>query len=124
NRDRYAYALHHSQSFANGWTGGFNVNRVSDDRYYSDLSTNVAFTSSTALPMEFTLSRGGTWGTGTYTFTGFAQKWQTLQTDPLAPITPPYDRLPQLTLSAFRQDVYKTDLDLLASYVDFHHPTL
>ena len=59
-----------------------------------------------------------------YALSAFAQSWQTLQTDPLAPIVPPYNRLPQLTLSAFRQDVLKSDFDLLTSYVDFQHPTL
>jgi LPS-assembly protein len=125
HRDRYGYALRHSQGFSNGWSGGFNINRVSDDRYFSDLSSNVALTSTTTLPMEFTLGRGGTFGNaGTYGFSALAQKWQTLQTDPLAPITPPYDRLPQLTFTAFKQDLYRTDVDLLTSYVDFHHPTL
>ena len=123
-RDRYAYFLRHTQTFPGGWSGGLNVNRVSDERYFTDLSTLVAFTSQTTLPIDAVISRSGAWGDGSYGFTAFAQRWQTLQTDPLAPITPPYDRMPQLTFTAFRQNVLRTDFDLLTSYVDFKHPTL
>ena len=123
--DRYAYFIKHSQTFTNGWWSTLNVNRVSDDTYFRDLSTLIALTSQTLLPREGTLGRGGTWGdTGTYTFTALAQSWQTLQTDPLAPLTPPYNRLPQLTLTAYKQDVLHSDLDVLGSFVSFDHPTL
>jgi LPS-assembly protein len=123
-RERYGYFLKHAQSFGDGWSGALNVNRVSDDRYFTDLSTLVAVTSRTTLPNEGVLSRTGNWGDGTYTFSALAQQWQTLQTDPQALLTPPYNRMPQLTLSGYRQDVLKSDLDVLASYVDFQHPTL
>jgi LPS-assembly protein len=124
-KDRYAYFFRHGHTFANDWVGALNLNRVSDDRYFADLSTLVAVTSRTALPNELVLARSGTLGDeGSYTFSAVAQRWQTLQTDVLAPITPPYNRMPQLTFTAFRQDVLKTDIDVLASYVDFDHPTL
>jgi LPS-assembly protein len=123
-RERYGYFLKHAQSFGDGWTGAVNVNRVSDDRYFTDLSTLVAVTSRTTLPNEGLLARTGNWGDGTYTFSALAQQWQTLQTDPQALLIPPYNRMPQLTLNGYRQDVLKSDLDVLASYVDFQHPTL
>jgi LPS-assembly protein len=122
--DRYGYFLKHSHSFPNGWSSALNINRVSDDRYFTDLSTLVAVTSRVTLPNEGMVARSGEWGDGTYTFSALAQQWQTLQTDPRAPLTPPYNRVPQLTLSGFRQDLLKSDVDLLASYVDFHHPSL
>ena len=123
--NRSAYFIRHSQTFPNGWYGVLNLNRVSDDTYFRDLSTLIALTSQTLLPREGTLSRGGTWGdSGTYAFSALAQSWQTLQTDPLAPLTPPYNRLPQLTLTAFRQDVLRSDFDMLSSFVAFEHPTL
>jgi LPS-assembly protein len=124
-RDRYGYFIKHAQTFSNGWSGSLNVNRVSDDKYFTDLSTLVAITSQTTLPNEGLLTRSGSWGTaGNYSFSAFAQRWQTLQTDTLAPITPPYNRQPQLSLTAFHQNLARTDFDLLASYVDFDHPTL
>jgi LPS-assembly protein len=124
-RDRYGYFITHTHTFANDWTAGLNLNRVSDDRYFTDLSTLVAVTSRTTLPTEALLGRSGAWGDeGSFTFSAIAQRWQTLQTDVLAPITPPYNRMPQLTLTAFRQNVLKSDFDFLASYVDFDHPSL
>ena len=123
-RTRYGYFLKHAHAFSNGWTGALNVNRVSDDRYFTDLSTLVAVTSRVTLPNEAVLARTGTWGDGTYAFSALGQQWQTLQTDALAPVTPPYNRMPQITLTGFRQDLLKSDLDVQASYVDFNHPTL
>jgi LPS-assembly protein len=123
-RDRWAYFLKHTQSFANGWSGALNLNRVSDANYFTDLSTLISLTSQATLPNEATLSHGGTWGQGSYSFSALGQQWQTLQNDPLAPITPPYNRLPQLTWSGFRQDILKSDLDVQSSFVAFSHPTL
>ena len=80
---------------------------------------------SSDLTREASLSRSGTWGAaGTYALGGLVQGWQTLQTDPLAPLTPPYSRRPQITLNARNPDTFGADFDLQSSYVDFHHPTL
>ncbi len=51
------------------------------------------------------------------------QSFQTLQ-DPLAPVTPPYARVPQVTLNVNRQTDYHFDLGLQGEYVDFDHPFL
>jgi LPS-assembly protein len=124
-KDRYGYFIKHGHALPNGWGAALNINRVSDDRYFTDLSTHVAVTSRTTLPNEGILAKSGLWGdSGSYAFSAMAQRWQTLQTDAAAPITPPYNRQPQLTFSAFRQDVLGGDLDLLSSYVDFDHSTL
>jgi LPS-assembly protein len=121
---RWGIFTKHAQDFGNNWTGALNFNRVSDNTYFTDLSTLVAVTSRTTLPTEGVLARTGNWGDGNYTFSTLAQRWQTLQTDPQAPVTPPYNRLPQLTLTGFRQDLLHSDLDVLSSYVYFQHPTL
>jgi LPS-assembly protein len=123
-RERWGLFTKHAQDFRNGWTGAFNFNRVSDNTYFTDLSTLVAVTSRTTLPTEGLIAKTGDWGDGDYTFSALAQRWQTLQTDPQAPITPPYNRMPQLTLTGYRRDLLKSDLDVLTSYVDFQHPTL
>lgn len=117
--DRHAFALRHQQNFGSGWAGSLNLQRVSDDAYYRDLSTQIAVTSQTNLPRE---------GTLTYTapglgFSARVQRFQTLQ-DPLAPIVPPYHRTPQLTLAAAKPNIYSTNLALASEYVDFRHPTL
>jgi LPS-assembly protein len=51
------------------------------------------------------------------------QKWQTLQ-DPLAPIVPPYDRLPQVTYTRGKTGVGPFDGALGAEFVRFKHDTL
>ncbi len=123
SQDRYALFLKHTQSFANGWSGTLNLNQVSDDQYFTDLSTQIALTSQSTLPREGTLSRGGSWGAGgVYGFSALVQRWQTLQTDPLAPITPPYNRQPQLAFTAQNHDVFYSDFDFIGSFVGFDHP--
>ena len=52
------------------------------------------------------------------------QSYQTLQ-DPLAPIVPPYHRVPQLDIAATRNDIGGLlDLALPAQYTYFTHETL
>jgi LPS-assembly protein len=124
NDRRWAYSLRHNQAFSNGWSGALNLLRVSDNTYFTDLSTQIALTSQVQLPSDLTLGRSGAWGsTGSYWFSGLVQNWQTLQPDPLAPVTPAYNRLPQLTVSA-RQDVKHSEFDFYGQYVGFDHPTL
>jgi len=122
---RYALFAQHRQVLPYDWYGTLNLQKASDDTYFTDLSTQINLTSQVLLPREGVLSRSGTWGrTGLYGFTAHAQRWQTLQADPLTPITPPYNRLPQLTLTAQNTGILASDFDLLSSYVNFDHPTL
>jgi LPS-assembly protein len=116
---RHFLALQHQQNLGNGWTGSLNLQRASDDNYFRDLSTLVASTSLTFLPREGTLS----YAKAPWNFTARIQGYQTLQ-DPLAPVVPPYSRLPQLLLNASKPDVYGADLALASEFVDFSHPTL
>ena len=121
---RWAYNLNHKQTMPSGWFGTLNLQKVSDDTYFTDLSTQIAATSQVLLPREGELGRNGSWGgTGNYGFTAQLQRWQTLQADPLAPVTPPYNRLPQLTLNAGRENVLQSDFDFYGHYVGFDHPT-
>lgn len=123
--DRSAVFLKHSQTLPHGWGGSINLQRVSDDKYFTDLATLPTVTSQAVLPREGVLSRGGTWGQGgTYGFSALVSRWQTLQVDPLSPVTPPYNRQPQLTLAAYNQNVLRSDFDFIGNFVDFNHPTL
>jgi LPS-assembly protein len=104
--------------------GGLNLNKVSDDNYFRDLSTRINLTSQTTLPREgFVTYNGGWWGSGTYSATARIQTYQVLQ-DPEAPITPPYGRTPQFTLTTLRQDAAGFDFRSAEEFVDFSHPTL
>lgn len=124
SRDRWGLFTKHQQQFGN-WGSTLNLNRVSDGNYFTDLATLVAVTSRVFLNNDVTFSRGGAWGdSGTYGFSAFAQRWQTLQADPRAPLTPPYSRMPQLTLGAQRPGTGWGDLDLTGSYTAFDHQSL
>lgn len=124
-RDRWGFFSKHQQQFSNSWNGALNINRVSDGKYFTDLSTQVAVTSQVNLSNDATLSRGGTWGDGgTYSVSAFAQRFQTLQSDPQATLIPPYNREPQLTLLAQRQTANRGDFDFLGNYTAFEHVSL
>src|SRR5678809_454683 len=51
------------------------------------------------------------------------QRWQTLQ-DPLSPIVPPYDRLPQINYTRGKTGIVPFDGALGAEFVQFKHETL
>jgi LPS-assembly protein len=122
---RYAMSLLHNQTLPYGWVGGLNIQKVSDDTFFTDLGTTIAVTSQSLLPRQGTLARGGNWwGDGTWQFSALVQRWQTLQTDPLVPVSAPYSRTPEISFSANKQNVGYTDFDLFSSFVDFRHPSL
>ncbi|HKW38195.1 MAG TPA: LPS-assembly protein LptD [Burkholderiales bacterium] len=104
--------------------GNLNLNKVSDDNYFRDLSTRINLTSQTTLPREGSVTYNGTWwGSGSYSTTARVQTFQVLQ-DPEAPITAPYGRTPQLTLTTLRQDIGGFDFRSAEEFVYFSHPTL
>ena len=105
-RNRWSYVLQHAGSFdsqiaAVGRLGlNLNLNRVSDNDYWRDFSVL-----SSGLPTQRLLSQEASlsWNRGFFNSTLRYLKWQTLQ-DPLAPIVPPYDRVPQLNARYSRVD--------------------
>lgn len=117
--DRYAFFLQHQHALPGGWAAGANIQGVSDDFYFSDLSDRLALTSQVTLPRELTLARGAEWGN----LLARVQRFQTLQ-DPNAPILPPYERVPQLLASAARPDVFGLTPTLTGEFTSFRHPTL
>jgi LPS-assembly protein len=104
--------------------GGLNLNKVSDDNYFRDLSTRINITSQTTLPREgFVTYNGSWWSSGSYSASVRVQTFQVLQ-DPDNPIVPPYGRTPQLTLTTLRQNISGFDFRSAEEFVDFSHPTL
>ena len=122
---RHAYFIRHDHTLPSGWFGRLNLQRVSDDTYFTDLSTQISKTAQVQLPNDLVLGRAGNWGrAGGYGLNAHVQRWQTLQPDPQQPVTSPYDRLPQITLTAARADVLRSDFDFYGQYTTFDHPTL
>ena len=107
---RYYANLSHSHGFGNGWSAGYNLEKVSDDQYFSEMSTRIISTSRVNLPQEGRVDYVG----DVWRFNGLVQKYQTLDK-----INFPYERLPQLTLTANKEwDYVNTDLYSQWSYFD------
>jgi LPS-assembly protein len=98
-QNRWGLSSQHQGGIETGWDGigriglGLNVNRVSDDNYWRDFSRSGQVLTQRLLPSTGTLG----WALGDLSMNAQVQRWQTLQ-DVSAPITPPYDRAPQITL--------------------------
>ena len=98
NDNRWSYSLQHVGTLNTGLSPignvglNVNLNRVSDNNYSADFPRSSTSLTQRLLANDVNVS----WGQGYFSATARALKWQTLQ-DPLAPIVPPYDRLPQLT---------------------------
>jgi LPS-assembly protein len=96
---RWGWSSQHNGSLDTGLDGvgriglGLNLNRVSDDNYWRDFPRSGLALTQRLLPSTGVLS----WGRGNLSMSAQVQRWQTLQ-DINAPITPPYDRAPQIGL--------------------------
>ena len=119
DRDRWGVALQHTQTTATGFSGTVNYNRVSDNDYYTDLSSRITQTSQTQLLQQGTLTYGGG---GWWTATATVQSFQTLEPDPKNPVTKPYRLLPQVTVNARQPDLFFTDSSFYGQYTSFVHP--
>ena len=120
--NRYGFSWKHEQTLATllpGLSASANINKVSDDFYFADLSDRISVTSQTNLPREVGLA----YNLPNIGLSARVQRFQTLQ-DPAAPIVPPYNRTPQLLLNAQRLDFAGFDLTMPGEYVHFSHPTL
>ena len=90
NQDRFYANLKHQHNLGKGWSAGYSLEKVSDDEYFSDLSTRIVTTSRINLPQQFNID----YADETWRFNALAQKFQTLDN-----VSFPYERLPQMTLS-------------------------
>ncbi len=117
NSTRYLGKLAHRQRFDSHWSGNLSYEKVSDNTYFTDLSSVVSQTSRVNLLQEGSVSYNAGW----WQATGRVQAYQTLQ-DPAAPIVAPYQRLPQLTLNANRNNVTNAGLnmDFSSEFVNFN----
>ncbi|HRP98485.1 MAG TPA: LPS-assembly protein LptD [Rhodocyclaceae bacterium] len=94
--------------------GSVDLNAVSDDEYFEDLSSRLAVASRVNLLREARLFyAGGSW----WSASALAQSYQTLSGED------PYRRLPQLALDARRDDLAGGAVFAFkGEYVDFRHP--
>ena len=121
---RNAFSLVHQQQITPRMTGSLDLNRVSDSRYFVDLTSQVNQVSTGILQQTAALNYSGGVADVPYYFNTLVQRWQTLQ-DPLAPISPPYARLPQFNFGAWKNDIAgRFDVAVPGAFVRFSHPTL
>jgi LPS-assembly protein len=131
---REGVSLQHAQTFfsssqpgalvGTSLTGNIDYNRVSDDRYFVDLASQVRQVTIGNLPQDAYLTYTSSFAGAPITAQARVQQFQTLQ-DPLAPIVAPYHRLPQLTFNGSYGNLGGfLDAALPAEYVRFQHPTL
>lgn len=119
NSNRFGYSLLHSQVLAPGLTTNINVNKVSDNTYFTDLSAKLALTAQTYLTREGSIN----YTNDGYNFSIREQAFQVLQ-DPLGPaVTTPYFRLPEISFSTLRYDVKGFDIGVDSDITRFSSAT-
>lgn len=95
NTERYLINLKHQQQFSENLSGSLRIEKVSDNDYFTDMSTLISSTSRVVLPQEISLNYNNSGWNGNL----LVQKFQSLTT------SSPYEKLPSLTLS--RNDEFK-----------------
>jgi LPS-assembly protein len=113
---RHAFSLMHEQTTSNGFSGLINYTKVSDNDYYTNLSSDITGSSQTQLLQQGMLTYGGGgWWSASINF----QQYQTLQSDKNNPVLEQYRMLPQITFNARKPDLYGADIELLGQYTHF-----
>lgn len=117
--DRYGYSVRHQQNLGYGVSGTLNIAGVSDDQYFTDLSSRSVLTSQRQLLRQGTLNYGGDWWNANV----IGQAYQTLNPDPdpSQRINKPYSLAPQINVNARRPDYLGADLGFFGQYSSFVH---
>ncbi len=111
--ERALGSVQHQQRITPNLYGSLDLNAVSDDQYFEDLSSRLSVASQVNLLREGRLSYvASDW----WSASALVQSYQTLSGED------PYRRLPQLLLNANRQDMAAgTVLGFRGEYVQFEH---
>ncbi|MFC5472631.1 LPS-assembly protein LptD [Paraherbaspirillum soli] len=121
--NRYAVQSIHTQTLAPGLSMNWNVNVASDDQYPDDFSHSLTQASQRLLNRELDLTYGGSF----WSVVAKASRYQVLQDfdvngTPL--LARPYDRMPQVTFTAAKQDIFGFDWTVNAEYARFWNSEL
>jgi len=116
DNDRYYLTLNHRHQLSPRWSADLNYQEVSDNRYFEDFKGTLSSTSVTHLERRLDLN----YRAGSVALTGRAQDFQ-----PIVEGREPYQRLPQLLLSATPpQQPGQLNYDFNGEFVTFEHDTL
>jgi len=121
NRQRYAYNLQYQQALGRGWSATVNWNEVSDNLYWTDLSSRLLQTSQVQLPQQLVLNYSPL-----PEVQGSMQwlRYQTLQPDPANPVARPYFIEPQINVAGYKPNVFFSDVSFAGQYSRFTHSDL
>lgn len=89
-QNRFYAKLTHRQQFSSSWSGGYSLEKVSDDKYFSEMATRIQVTSRVNLGQTAYVNYSGEH----LTFNGTVQRYQNLDN-----VSYVYQRLPQLTMT-------------------------
>lgn len=95
DKDRSAFSYVHQQAFSPKWSGDIKLQHVSDDDYFDDFETKLNISSSTHLQQRGRARYAG----DLWRFDARLTAYQTVD-DSISSVSKPYERLPQLLLSA------------------------
>lgn len=118
-QSRGALTMLHNQRLTPSLSFNANVNVASDDQYPNDFPHSITNSRQRLLARDISLNYAQPY----WNLLARTSSYQVLQ-DPLAPIGLPYDRLPQISLNAARQELGGFDLSLKSDFTRFYHPTL
>jgi LPS-assembly protein len=120
NDRRYAYVLRHSQALGKGFSAYIDWNGVSDDEYFTDLSSRVVQTSKRQLPRQFTLDYGREW----WSVRLQSLRYQTLNPGDEVAVSQPYFLEPQLSFNARAPEWKGLELQMQGQFTRFAHHDL
>lgn len=109
DQTRFYARLSHLQRFSDHWSGGYNLEKVSDDTYFSEMATRIQVTSRVNLQQSVFAN----YSSEHVTFNGTVQRYQNLDN-----VSYVYQRLPQLTLT-YNDDWKGFKTQTGAQYVNF-----
>jgi LPS-assembly protein len=116
--ERRLGSIQHQHRFAPNLYGTLDLNAVSDDSYFEDLSSSIGVASRVNLLRQGQLIYSGGW----WSASALVQRYQTLNPEPDDRNVEPYRRLPQIKVRAARGDLPGGVLgELSTELVRFEH---
>ena len=109
---RYTFTFQHSQSLGYGVNAYVNFTKVSDDTYPDDFGSGTNF--QTGVQRVYNREAGLTWNYGDWSFLARVLKYQTL-----APSTPQYESVPELSATYNKFDFHGFDFSMPIRYNRF-----
>lgn len=117
--NRWSTGILETTNFSPNLQLNVNLQQVSDDYYLQDFSTNLAAITQRQLLRQADL----TYSTDHWIFRGMGQSYQTLHPVNESPISPVYERLPQIMARGYYYDLpFNANLNILGQYDQFHWP--